>query len=355
MTPVRVTIARSRVPLRPALVGLAGLSVVIAAFAFVRAIPTVWGVDAQRNLDAASAALSGSFGTTPDYLYSPLSAVLTVPALLVPPGVAIVLWLAFKLALLAVGTAIATRGLETVDRVLLGIAVVTFLPLMYDLEVGNVTVLVLAAVVLVSWNRDQLITGIPLGLLLATAPKPQLIPVLLWMAFANRRALAGTMITAGSATLAGIAITGIPAYLTWVATLRAPAYLNAGEIINLAIWSQPMIVVAAGSAAAVVAFGVALRRGYWAGFVAAMCLGLLLAPYTLIYAAGMLPAATPALARAAPRATLLLALTAPAALVLVFPLWVAIVLGVAALVPAAAWPGRLLASQSRPPDPEPVD
>ncbi len=355
MTPARIPISRSGVPLRPALVGLAGLSVVIAVFAFVRAIPTVWGVDAQRNLDAASAALNGSFGTTPDYLYSPLSAALTIPALLVPPGVAIVLWLAFKLALLAVGTAVATRGLRVPDRVLLGIAVVTFLPLMYDLEVGNVTVLVLAAVVLVSWNRDQLITGIPLGLLLATAPKPQLIPVLLWMVFANRRALTGTMITAGSATLAGIAITGIPAYLTWVATLRAPAYLNAGEIINLAIWSQPTIVIVIGSAAAVVAFGAALRRGYWPGFIAAMCLGLLLAPYTLIYAAGLLPAAAPAAARAAPRATLLLALTAPAALVLVFPLWVAIVLAVAALVPAAAWPGRTVAPAPRPREPEPVD
>jgi hypothetical protein len=355
VTPGRLVIARSRIPLRPALVGLAGLSAVIAVFAFVRAIPTVWGVDAQRNLDAASAALNGSFGTTPDYLYSPLSAVLTVPALLVPPGVAIALWLAFKLALLFGGTAVATRGLEVPDQVLIGIAVVSFLPLMYDLEVGNVTVLVLAAVVLVSWNRDQLITGIPLGLLLATALKPQLIPVLLWMAFANRRALTGTTITAGAATLAGIAITGFPAYLTWVATLRAPAYLNAGEISNLAIWSQPMIVIVVGSVAAVAAFGMALRRGYWPGFVAAMCLGLLLSPYTLIYAAGLLPAAAPAAARAAPRATLLLALTAPAALVLVFPLWVAIVLAVAALVPAVAWPGRARAPASGDGDPEPVD
>lgn len=355
MTSARNAVVRPGIPLRPALVGLAGLSTVVGVLAFVRAFHNVWAVDAHRNLAAASAALNGSFGAVPDYLYSPLAAVLTIPALLVPPDAAVALWLAFKLALLFGGTAVATRGLEVPDRALIGIAVVTFLPILYDLELGNVTVLVLAAVVLVSWNRDQLITGIPLGLLLAMAPKPQLIPVLLWMVVANRKALAGTIITAGSVTLAGIAITGIPAYLTWVTTLRAPAYLNAGEIINLAIWSQPMVVIVVGTAAAVLAFGLALRRGYWPGFIAAMCLGLLLAPYTLIYAAGLLPAAAPAAARAAPRATLLLALTAPAALVLVFPLWVAIVLAVAALVPAVAWPGRAVALALWDGDPEPVD
>jgi hypothetical protein len=343
------------VPLRPALVGLAGLSSVVAVFAFVRAIPTVWGVDAQRNLDAATAALAGSFGTVPDYLYSPLSAALTVPALLVPSGVAIALWLAAKLGLLLAGTAIATRGLKTPDRVLAGVAVVAFLPITYDLEVGNVTVVVLAAVALVAWNRDQVVTGIPLGLLLATAPKPQLIPVLAWMLIANRKALAGAIGTAGAATLAGIAITGLPAYLTWIETLRAPAYLNSGDIINLAIWHQPQIVIVVGSIAAVAAFGLALRRGYWAGLAAAMCLGLLMAPYTLIYAAGMLPAVVPAAARAAPRALLLLALTAPAALVLAFPAWVAVALCMAALVPTTAWPGRQVPPWPRRGVPEPID
>lgn len=365
MTPAPRGKVRRGVRLRPALVGLAGLSAIVGAFAFVRAIPTVWGVDAQRNLDAASAALQGSFGTVPDYLYSPLSAALTVPALLVPPGVAIVAWLAFKLGLLLLGTAVATRGLEGPDRVLIGVSVVAFLPIMYDLEVGNVTVLVLAAIALVAWNRDRFLTGIPLGLLLAMAPKPQLVPVLLWMVLANRRALAGAVATAGSATLAGIAITGVPAYLNWVATLRAPAYLNSGgEIINLAIWSQPQLVVVVGGLAAIVGFGLALYRGYWPGLVAAMCVGLLLAPYTLIYAAGMLLAAAPAAARAAPRALLLLALTAPAALVLVFPAWVAVLLCLAALIPAAAWPGGRAAPAQQEPlalegvpggVPEPVD
>jgi hypothetical protein len=263
---------------------------------------------------------------------------LTVPALSVPTEVAVIGWLALKLGILAAGTVIATRGLDRPDRILAGIALVAFLPLLYDLEVGNVTVLVLAAVALVAWNRDRYANGILLGLLLATAPKPQLIPVLLWMLFTNRRALAGAMATAIAGTAIGVALTGIPAYLTWIATLRAPAYLNAGEIINLAIWPQPQVVVVVALIGSLVAFGVAMRRGYWPGFVAAMCLGLLLAPYTLIYAAGMLPAAAPAAVRAAPRAMLVLALAAPAALLLVFPAWVGVLIAVVALVPAMAWP-----------------
>ena len=356
--PAWAVLAARPYPLRPALVGLATLSAIVAAFAFVRAIPDVWGVDAMRNMAAATAALHGSFGNVPDYLYSPLAALITIPASLLPPGVAVALWLAARLGILLVGAAIATRGLARLDRVLIAISLVTFLPLLYDLEVGNVTVLVLAAIAIVAWNPDRLMTAIPMGLLLATAPKPQLIPVLVWMLLANRKALAGTIATAGVATLAGIAVTGSAAYSTWIATLRAPAYLNSGgEIINLAIWPQPPIVVWVGTALAVMGWVMATRRGYWAGLLAAMCLGLLLAPYTLIYGAGVLPAAVPAAARAAPRATLLFAFTAPVALLLVFPLWVAAILGLAALLPAVLWPAvfwRPGGRQAPRRDPEPV-
>jgi hypothetical protein len=81
-----------------------------------------------------------------------------------------------------------------------------------------------------------------------------------------------------------------------------------------------------------------LRRGYWPGLVAACCVGLLLAPYTLIYGAGLLLVAAPAAVRASPRAVLALAITAPVALVLVFQGWVELPLVVAVFVPFAAWP-----------------
>ena len=323
---------------RPALVGLAVVSAIVGAFAVVRAAPNVWAVDAERNLEAALALANGSFGTVVDYLYSPLAAALTMPALAVPAEVAVFAWLAFELLVLMVATAVATRGMERPDRVLAGILVICFLPILYDLELGNVTVVVAATVALVAWTPDRVATGIPLGLVLATAPKPQLIPVLIWLAVFHRRALAGAAGTAVLATLAGLALAGPAAYVTWVEILRAPRYLGGERVINLALWSLPLPLALAGSVAAVGAFVVALRRGYWPGLIAAICVGLLMAPYTLIYAAGVLLVGVPAAARAAPRAVLALAVTAPVALVLAFPVWVGAVLALAVLVSADRWP-----------------
>jgi hypothetical protein len=336
---VTIQLGRWSIRQRPALVGVAYLTILVGGFAVVRAAHNVWTVDALRNLAAASALQHGTFGSVPDYLYSPLAAALTVPALALPSDVSVMLWLAFKIALLLAGTAIATRGLGQVERVLVAIAVIGFLPILYDLELGNVTVLVVVAVAAIVWTPDRLVTGIPLGLILATAPKPQLIPILVWLLVAHRRALVGAGVTAILATLIGLALTGPTAYSAWLDALRAPAYLNSGgDVINLALWSLPPLFAIPCAVAAIAALGLALRRGYWPGLLAATCVGLLLAPYTLIYGAGLLLVAVPGLIRASPRAVLGLAISAPIALVLVFQAWVGMALMVALLVPLRAWP-----------------
>lgn len=354
MTDLALVYGRLRMARRPVLAGLAVLSAVVGTFAAIRAVEKVWKADIIRNLDAARAFQEGSFGTVPDYLYSPLAAALTIPALALPTDVAVVAWLAIKIAILAVMVAYATRGLDRTDRILLGVAVIGFLPLVYDLEVGNVTVLVLASIALIAWTPDRFAAGIPLGLILATTPKPQLIPVLLWLALVHRRALAGALVTAGVATLVGLVVLGSAVYVTWVGILRAPAYLNAGEVLNLAVWAFPGPIAVLAAAGAVALFVVALTRGYWPGFVASLCLGMLVAPYTLIYAAGVMPAAAPALARAAPRATLALTLIAPVALLVAFPVWVGAVLALSALLPATAWPAAGVVSEPTPPSGHPA-
>jgi len=222
--------------------------------------------------------------------------------------------------------------------VLVGVVVIGFLPIVYDVELGNVTVIVIAALAAIAWMPDRAAAGVPLGLILATAPKPQLIPVLVWLVIAHRQALFGACVTAALATLIGLAFIGLPAYEAWVAALRAPAYLNSGEVINLALWSLPAIIAVPSAVIAIAAFGVAFRRGYWPGLLAAICVGLLLAPYTLIYGAGLLLVAAPAAARASPSAVLALAITAPAGLILAFPAWIGLLLAFAVLLPAEAWP-----------------
>ena len=79
---------------RPALVGLAFLTALVGGFAVVRAAQNVWAVDSHRDIAAAVALLNGTSGSVPGYLYSPLAAALTVPALALPTDVAVVAWLA---------------------------------------------------------------------------------------------------------------------------------------------------------------------------------------------------------------------------------------------------------------------
>ncbi|HEY5434806.1 MAG TPA: hypothetical protein VIK13_06205, partial [Candidatus Limnocylindrales bacterium] len=102
--------------MRPALLALAGFSVVMGVVLLLSIAGTAWAADAHRNLLAARALLDGTFGTVDGYLYSPLAAALTVPALTVPEGAAIVGWLLLKVAILLIGTRVVTRGLLPLDR-----------------------------------------------------------------------------------------------------------------------------------------------------------------------------------------------------------------------------------------------
>ena len=324
-----------RASTRPALLALAGLSVLTGIGLLLSVAGTAWAADAHRNLLAARSLLDGTFGTVEGYLYSPLAAALTVPALTVPEGAAIVGWLVLKLAILAVAASAVTRGLAPLDRLLAAAAVIAFLPDLYDLELGNVTILIAAAIAVVAWMPDRWATGVVLGIMLAATPKPQLIPVLIWMAVFRRRALVGALGAAGLGTLAVFAIVGPGPFETWVAALRVPPDLTQG---NFSLSALPPLVAV--PAAVFVAAGtlLALRRGPAPGLVATLACGLLVSPYTIMYAAGVLVVAAPALARAAPRATLALALLAPVALVVAFPLWVASVLLLALNIPRGRWP-----------------
>src|SRR4051812_24056877 len=180
---------------RPVLVALAGLSMAIGIVAVLRGARLVWAADAHRNLAAAAALLDGSFGSVHDYLYSPLAAALTVPALALHRDIAVLVWMALEASLLVIGAAVVTRGLPRIERALIGVIAICFLPILYDLELGNVTVIVIAALAVIAWTPDRVATGIPLGFVLATAPKPQLIPILIWMVVVHRRALVGVIVT----------------------------------------------------------------------------------------------------------------------------------------------------------------
>jgi hypothetical protein len=322
---------------QPSRASLALVAVISVASGVALAIVTwefTWSADIDRNLHAADALLAGRFGTVEGYVYSPFAAAITVPLLAIPAGAAVVVWLGVKVAAVLAGAALRTRDLPTLSRALIAASAVSFVPIVHDLLLGNVTVALVAAVALVAWQRDRVVTGIPLGIVLAAVPKPVRIPVLVWMLLRRPRALAGALAVAAVATLVTVLVFGVAPYLTWIDALRNPPILSSGNFA-LSSW-QPVPAVLA-SAVTIAATLMALRRGEWPGLVCALCCGLLVSTYTVVYGAGLLLVAVPALARAAPRATILLALTAPIGLIAAFPAWIGAVMVVALAVPTAGW------------------
>ena len=131
------------------------------------------------------------------------------------------------------------------------------------------------------------------------------------MIVANRRALAASWSRPPRRRCIGLALPAA-AYAAYGA-VRARTPISAAARSSIALWSLPG---SADAVAAIVAFRpLAVRRGYWPGLLPRSALGCWLAPYTLIYGAGLLAVAAPASVRASPRAALGLAISAPVALV----------------------------------------
>jgi hypothetical protein len=326
--------------LRLALAAVATFQIVISA-AVVSVIGSqVWLMDAARGVDAAHALARGAFGSDHGYLYSPLAAMLILAATWIPAGVAGGAWLAARSAVLLAGIRRETHGLATVDRVLMAIAATAFLPTVHDLALGNVSILLAGSVALVAWSPDRLVAGLPLGLALATAPKPALIPILLWMLVFRRRALAGSLGTAVATTLGALAVVGTRPYLAWIEVLRQPQYLAGPQGGNFALTGFFPMPVALGLSVLTIAGGImALRRGETPGLLAAIAVGLLVAPYTLAYGAVFLLLAVRPLAGVLPAwLTLLAALAAPILVIEFLPGLAGALLATAIAVRPSRWP-----------------
>ncbi len=323
---------------RLVLVLIAGITVAVAVMAAVQLAAAAWTVDIQRNLGASQDLLDGRFGRDRGYLYSPFGALALVPLTWLPPPLAVAAWLGGGVALIAAGVARTTGRLPMVDRALVAVTAVAFVPTLYDLMLGNVTVALLAGVALIAWRRDEARNGILLGVLLAAAPKPGLIPVLVWIALFRRRSMGGVLLGSSIATAVTVALFGLAPYVAWVDVLRAPDYLSSTMAGNLALSSLPMPWELVCSLAAILAAAWAVRRGPWPALLAAICVGLLVAPYTLAYSGVLLLAIVPALAIASPLATMAIGTTASVLAIAAFPLWVALLMGVAVLLPSRRWP-----------------
>jgi hypothetical protein len=263
------------------------------------------------------------------FLYSPLMALAARPLTWVSPTTAFVVMTLIGGAILLTGVALETRGQARVDRVLVGIAALTFAPVVYELLLGQTTLLIAATLYLVARRPDAVRNGLPFGIALALAPKPLLVPVLVWMLVWRRRALTATILTMSILTSFGIILLGFDQYRSWLMVLTGAGRESiAGTLVlstpymgNLSLWplSPPTFVV--GCVVAVAALW-AIVQDPSRGFVASLFAGLLLAPYSLLYAFTILLLAVKPALEFAPRTTRALALTAnlvrsaPAALII---------------------------------------
>lgn len=301
---------------RPTLFAVAILNSILGiAIAFVLA-PQIYGTDANTYRMCAQSVVDGA---DCGFLYPPLAALAARPLTWVDSTAAAVVMTLIGCAILAAGVVIETRGRAGVDRVLVLVAAITFAPVVYELILGQVTLLIAAAIYPVARREDAFRNGIPLGIVLALAPKPLLLPLLLWMLVWRRQALAATLATAVALTCLGVVLAGPDRYESWFSVLTTIGSQSAAGTFALLLngnyslwpltqWTLPLAV----------AVGLAtvwtILRDAPRGFVAAILAGLLLAPYTGLYAASILLLVVRPALEFAPLATRLFALTANVAL-----------------------------------------
>lgn len=301
---------------RPTLLAIALMNAITGLGMGVGIAGANFGVDSGLYRHCA-VLLAGGDRQFCGFLYSPLMAVAAQPLTWLPANVASALMTLVGGAILLAGVVLETRGRDTVDRVLIGISVFTFAPVVYELLLGQITLLIAATLYPLARHDDRFRNGIPFGVALALAPKPLLVPFLFWMLIWRRRAIGATMLTAAILTVIGMALLGLEQYRSWLMILTGASQESvtgtlvlSGEALgNRSLW--PLNLVTSMVAIAVVGVTAwAILRDESRGFVASLFAGLMLAPYSLLYAFSILLLAVKPAMGFAPRAVGALALTA---------------------------------------------
>jgi len=321
---------------RPTLVAVAAANLVTGLYVAITLAPLSFGNDISLYRECALQAASG--GPACGSLYPPLAAFVALPLTWVPPTVAAIAGTLVGVTILMAGVIIETRGFRTIDRVLVAVAAISFAPVVYELLLGQVTLLMAAALYPVIRRPDAARNGAWLGAVLALAPKPMLLAVLAWMLFWRRRALMLSLSVALLLTCAGVAIVGPDQYAAWMGVLTGAGRASVSGTFslslsgNMSLWPLDPL-----RGVLVIVIGLVALWTIWRdpsrGFVAALLAGLMLAPYTQLYAASILLLAVKPAVGFAPRATRLMALTGNVVLALLQFLvpWAIVGLAVAAL------------------------
>lgn len=312
---------------RPTLVAVAAMNAMTGLAVAAILAPHSFGQDAAVFRGCALFVAEDRVGFCGS-LYSPLTGLVARPLTWVSPTTAMVAMTTIGFAILVTGLTLETRGQAPVDRVLVAVAALGFAPVVYELLLGQVTFPIAAALYPVVRRPDAFRNGIPLGIALALAPKPLLLPVLVWMIVWRRHALTAALLATLTLTCLGIVLLGLDQYRQWLSVLTGAGRESMSGTFalslsgNFSLWPLHPATFALASIVGAATLW-AILRDHSRGFVASLFAGLLVAPYTGLYAASiLLLAVKPALAFA-PRAVRVLALIANPALgfLLAFAAW----------------------------------
>jgi hypothetical protein len=233
-----------------------------------------------------SATLDGPFQPGPKglYLYSPVLAALFVPLTWLGEQMAILVWLALRLAALVAACALMPIS-RPLRLVMFGVAGLSA-PVLYDLDLGNVSLLVtLAAVVAWRW-LDRPVSGMALAAALLVRPAMAVIAGW-WLLRGVWRPVAWTVATFAAIGLVSFIWLRPEVWLQWLTVLRNVSNVT-GVKANVDLGSAVLLLggpaglaqlaLYAGYGVAVLAVLLSLRRDREVSYMVTLMASLLLSP-----------------------------------------------------------------------------
>jgi hypothetical protein len=160
------------------------------------------------------------------YLYPPPLAIALVPLTVVGPDQAALAWLVLRVALLLVGIAILPVSASTRAAVLVVTAIA--FPVWYDLNLGNLSVVLFAASAVI-WRFNLRPAGAIALAIAGVLRYPFALVLLGWILARRWRAVAWTVGAGVAIGVATLPVVGIQGWLDYLASISALGDVSAGE------------------------------------------------------------------------------------------------------------------------------
>jgi hypothetical protein len=304
----------------------------------ISVLPTTpFALDGRRQFEVATVTLAGANPySVPGNLYPPAGSYLFGP--LTPLGLDGAIWAGFaiKIALVAACVLDATRGRPAPVRIVALAFVSTLLTVQDDLWLGNVSI-VLGAAIYLAVSRSQVWASTPLGLCLAMVAKPFLVPVVAWFVVFRRVSAVAMLVTAMIAALLAALLLGLGVYGDYFAALQSATGLDPTGSRGLSAVAPALLVPASIAVVAAYLYLLWRSRDEASVLIWALLVGLVAVPYVAPYSVVPVLAGIPLFARSHPTRTLVLAAAAA-------PLLPFSIMAATAVALVVAFPSDVLAS-----------